>query len=168
MQIGKVAASAIVAFLLVTALILAYFEPRPGADTGAEWRRLLDNSEPAFAFFLFPAVVVFVMPLINSKKFFSDPRSKDVVRFQFSDSNVSTESFIGKAEVNRLFFKEVVETPTTFFLFIPGKAQVIPKRCLSNIGEVQILRELFRKNIPKHKLLQAGSYAVSLLGSHAV
>jgi len=88
---------AIVALLLVMVLILAYLEPRPGADAGAEWRRLLDNLKPAFAFFLFPAVLVFVMPLINSRKFFSDPRSKDGVRFQFSDSSVSTETFIGKA-----------------------------------------------------------------------
>ena len=142
----------IMGLLFVALFAMSWLRPRPEM----EWYESLQNSKPLLWIFAFPLVMVFGTPLLTSRKFLADKRNDQGVRFEFLETGILIETSVGKTDLKWAAFLEALETKSTFFLFpTRSLARIVPKRCLTNQGEVESLRELLRCHIPKHRLLQS-------------
>jgi hypothetical protein len=74
-------------------------------------------------------------------------------RYTFSDEGMRIESRLANAEVKWLAFRQVRESRNYFLLYIAmGLANVLPKRCFANEGDINSFRSLVRQQVPKVKL----------------
>lgn len=123
-----------------------------------EWQQTIRGMYlPLFAFVsILPILVVFLASLFSLGRFLADPGSVAGTRFRFSESGVVTESSVGKTDCDWTIYLKAQET-LKYFLLYPSsaEAQVIPKRCLSTSGELELLRDLFRRHISRNNLKSA-------------
>jgi hypothetical protein len=123
-----------------------------------EWQQTIRGTYvPMFAFLcVLPILVMFLAPLFGLGKFLVDAENAAGARYRFSESGVVTENSIGQTDRDWTIYRKVQET-LNYFLLYPSnaEAQVIPKRCLSTSGEVELLRDLFRRHISKNNLKSA-------------
>jgi hypothetical protein len=123
-----------------------------------EWQQTIRGMYlPMFAFLgILPILVVFLAPLFSLWRFLADPGNSAGARFRFSESGVVTESSAGKTDCDWTIYLKAQET-LNYFLLYPSstEAQVIPKRCLSTPGELELLRDLFRQHISRNNLRSA-------------
>lgn len=143
-----------VGFLSLAGLIFATLFSR----SFNEWQQTIRGMYlPLFAFVcILPIFVVFLAPLFSLRRFLADPGKAVGARFQFSESGVTTESSVGKTDCDWTIYRKAQET-LNYFLLYPSSidAQVIPKRCLSTSGELELLRDLIRRHISRNNLKSA-------------
>ena len=120
-----------------------------------EWQQTIRGMYlPLFAFVcILPIFVVFLAPLFSLGRFLADAGNTAGARYRFSESGVVTESSVGQTDCVWTIYRKAQET-LTYFLLYPSstEAQVIPKRCLSTSGELELLRDLFRRHISRNNL----------------
>jgi len=123
-----------------------------------EWQQTIRGMYlPMFAFLcILPILVVFLAPLFSLGKFLVDRGNAAGARYRFSETGVVTENSVGQTNSDWTIYRKAQET-FNFFLLYPSstEAQVIPKRCLSASGELDLLREMFRRHIPRNNLKSA-------------
>jgi hypothetical protein len=140
-----------VGFLSLTGLIFATLF----SQSFNEWQQTIRGMYlPLFAFVcILPILVVFLAPLFSLGRFLADPGNAAGARFRFSESGVVTERSVGKTDCGWTIYLKAQET-LHYFLLYPSsaEAQVIPKRCLSTSGELEHLRDLFRRHISRNNL----------------
>ena len=98
-------------------------------------------------------MVIFLASLFRLVNFLANPGNTAGARIRFSESGVLTESAVGKTDWDWTIYLKAQET-LNYFLLYPRNtdAQIIPKRCLSTSGEIELLRDLFRRNIARNNL----------------
>jgi hypothetical protein len=123
-----------------------------------EWQQTIRGTNlPLFAFVsILPIMVIFLAPLFSLVKFLANPGNAAGARIRFSESGVVTESAVGKTDWDWTAYRRAQET-LNYFLLYPANtdAQIIPKRCLSSYGEIELLRDLFRRHIARNNLKSA-------------
>jgi len=123
-----------------------------------EWQQTIRGTHlPLFAFVcILPIMVIFLAPLFSLVKFLTNPGNSTGARIRFSESGVVTESAVGKTDRNWTFYRKAQETLNYFLLYQSNTdAQIIPKRCLSTSGQIEVLRDLFRRHISRNNLKSA-------------
>jgi uncharacterized membrane protein len=123
-----------------------------------EWQQTIRGMYlPMFAFLcILPILVVFLAPLFSLGRFLADQRNATGARYRFFETGVVTENSVGQTDCDWAIYRKAQETLTYFLLYPSGtEAQVIPKRCLSTSGELELLRDLFRRHISRNNLKSA-------------
>jgi hypothetical protein len=140
-----------VGFLSLTGLIFATLF----SISIKEWQQTIRGTYlPLLAFVcILPIMVIFLAPLFSLVKFLANPGNAAGARIRFSESGVVTESAVGKTDWDWTLYLKAQET-LNYFLLYPSNtdAQIIPKRCLSTSGEIELLRDLFRRHIARNNL----------------
>ncbi len=73
----------------------------------------------------------------------------------FSNDGMHLESEDSSGDYKWSFFHRIVETHRAFqFIVGPRSATFLPKRCFSNSGEIQMLRQLIHENFKGKKRLR--------------
>jgi YcxB-like protein len=120
-----------------------------------EWQQTIRGTHlPLFAFVgILPIMVIFLAPLFSLAKFLANPGNAAGARIRFSESGVETASTVGKTDWDWTIYQKAQET-LNYFLLYPSNydAQIVPKRCLSTSGEIEFLRDLFRRHIARNNL----------------
>jgi len=128
------------------------------SESIAEWQQTIRGMYlPMFAFLcILPILVVFLAPLFSLGRFLVDRGNAAGARYRFSESGVVTENSVGQTNRDWTIYRKAQET-LNYFLLYPSRteAQVIPKRCLSASGELDLLREMFRRHISRNNLKSA-------------
>jgi YcxB-like protein len=140
-----------VGFLSIAGLIFATLFSK----SIKEWQQTIRGTNlPLFAFVcILPILVIFLAPLLSLVKFLANPGNAAGARIRFFESGVVTESDAGMTGWDWTIYLKAQET-LNYFLLYPSNsdAQIIPKRCLSASGEVELLRDLLRQHIARHNL----------------
>ncbi|HLZ14316.1 MAG TPA: YcxB family protein [Candidatus Acidoferrum sp.] len=139
--------SAIIRFLLLfIAFVFLYdtFAERSSEDH----TEFLRQSAWAIAFLVCAAISLFVIPYLRTLIIFrNSPALKSTRRITLSDDGMHFESTDSTGDYKWSLFAGVMETRKTFLLKQTAYAATyIPKRCFSSPEEIQIVRDLIRKN----------------------
>jgi hypothetical protein len=136
-----------VIFLVFSAFIL--LNPSPNHS----FHQLIE-SFGATPYVLLGFGVFFVgLPLLSAWKVQSNPRVQAGVRYRITDTAVEIDTAVAHSSLTWPAFVQAVETPRFFLLFVTkGIAHILPKRCLSDEGEISAIRQLIRQNVLKAKL----------------
>jgi hypothetical protein len=100
--------------------------------------------------------VLFVGPWLRIKSMFRNYATAGRLRtISFSTDGMHLESEDSRGDYKWSLFHRIVETSRAFqFIVGPRSATFLPKRCLSNSGEIQMLRQLVRENFKGKKRLR--------------
>ena len=139
----------VMAVLTVTLLVFAVLRPSPEKD----WYQTGRNSLPLAWVFAIPVLLVFVAPLWGAQKALADPRLAKGIRYEFTDAGIHVETSVAKADLQWGAFLDAIETGTAFLL-LPTRnvAHTLPLRFFGSRAEIEAMRQLLRRNIPKAKL----------------
>jgi hypothetical protein len=127
-------------------------------DVGPDWfsAQLGAAVQPALVIAVLVSValfILFLLPWLRIKSTFRNYATAGRLRtISFRSEGLHLESEDLSADYKWSLFHRIVETHRAFhFIVGPRSATVLPKRSLSNSGEMQMLRQLIRENFKGKK-----------------
>jgi hypothetical protein len=142
-------------FIAISIILLIF------SGFGIAARFMGDANIPSANYFTFVLsfIYLFIMPIIlkyATKKIFNiNQVSEKLQQYEIDEENIviSTESGSQKISYNEIM--KVVETKRDFQFFVEKyQAYLIPKRCFEDESDIQKLREIIIKNVPKSKFVE--------------
>ncbi len=143
-------AAAILGLLLLLALAkYLHADPSVPAPT-PDWLQTLQDSAPLGFVFLFPVLLVWVLPLIAAENLSKNEIVRAGYRYTFSNAGIHQKTSVSKVDLQWKAVVDVYESPTAFLLRISKvSAHILPRRCFANEADVATVRKIFRDNVAK-------------------
>lgn len=142
--------AAILGLLLLLALVKYLHADHSVPVPTADWLQTLQDSAPLSATFLFPILLVWVLPLMAASNLSKNKIVRAGYRYTLSNAGLHQETSVSKVDLQWKAVEDVYESPTALLLRISKvSAHIIPRRCFASEADVETVRKIFHDNVAK-------------------